>query len=361
MKTIDKYDTIIVGAGPAGCMAALNSGENTLLVEKKEEIGVPVHCGEGVFGKIIDLFDLYDYVEDSHTLNDIEFSFPNGKKKKIRLHTNDMYVINKDKVLQRMVKTAIKERGVEVRTGTKASFKNGKLFLNGEEVEGKVIIAADGIASSIGRAAGISLALDPKDIHVCAQYTVKDNIDPNTMQLFFGNPYTSTGYVWVIPKGKNIANIGLGIQSSRHLNTKHHLDWFMSENYPDAEKTNFFTAPVPLAPPADHCMQGNIMLVGDAARFCIAVSGAGIGNAFLSGQFAAETAVNYLHGTKDLESYQYAMILKLYRKLTKAYKFKQKLMKKGMGSFYNLARPVFWIHNFAPVVSENILLRNFKF
>ena len=50
MKDID-VDVLVVGAGPAGSVtakhAALN-GARTLMIEKRQEIGSPVRCGEGI-------------------------------------------------------------------------------------------------------------------------------------------------------------------------------------------------------------------------------------------------------------------------------------------------------------------------
>ncbi|MGZ4913299.1 MAG: NAD(P)-binding protein, partial [Halobacteriota archaeon] len=46
----DEYDVIVVGAGPAGSIAARTAAEecDVLLIEKRQEIGSPVRCAEGV-------------------------------------------------------------------------------------------------------------------------------------------------------------------------------------------------------------------------------------------------------------------------------------------------------------------------
>ncbi|MCI4337185.1 MAG: FAD-dependent oxidoreductase, partial [Thermoplasmata archaeon] len=44
-------DVLIVGAGPAGTMTAkyaAKNGARTLVIEKRQEIGSPVRCGEGM-------------------------------------------------------------------------------------------------------------------------------------------------------------------------------------------------------------------------------------------------------------------------------------------------------------------------
>lgn len=47
----DNYDIIVVGAGPAGSITAKTAakkGLSVLLIEKRQEIGDPVRCAEGI-------------------------------------------------------------------------------------------------------------------------------------------------------------------------------------------------------------------------------------------------------------------------------------------------------------------------
>lgn len=47
----DYYDVVVVGAGPAGSVTAKTAAEkglSVLLIEKRQEIGDPVRCAEGV-------------------------------------------------------------------------------------------------------------------------------------------------------------------------------------------------------------------------------------------------------------------------------------------------------------------------
>ena len=57
-----KYDTVIVGSGPAGSVTArfaAESGAKVLMVERRSEVGVPVLCGEGI-SKNIDNYNVLE-------------------------------------------------------------------------------------------------------------------------------------------------------------------------------------------------------------------------------------------------------------------------------------------------------------
>jgi len=359
------YDIIIVGGGIGGSMATLHSTGKVILIEKKKKIGYPPKCGEGLIGKAINSFNLEEHVKDANKFHKMEFNFPNGRQKILKFHLHEGYVINKDKFIQGILHEAVKKDDISltVRTNTIADYADGKIILNeNEEVTGKIIIAADGIFSNIGRKTGMTSPLKPEDVHTCAQYTLKGYFDSDAIKIFLGEPYAPNGYAWIFPKSTKIANVGLGIQGSLHLNVKEQLDWFINDYYSEATKGNFFTAPVCLAQPAKQCVKDNIILVGDAARFTQACSGGGIANALLSGKTAGEVASKYLKGETNLNTYQHLMYTQLYPKLIRAYKFKQKIMKDGgMDKFYRMVTWVLYFHKIFPKFIEEHAFSKIRF
>ena len=63
------YDVVIIGAGPGGSMSAKSAAENgasVLMIEKRQEIGSPVRCAEGVSWKalaeLVDIDPKWEYI-----------------------------------------------------------------------------------------------------------------------------------------------------------------------------------------------------------------------------------------------------------------------------------------------------------
>jgi flavin-dependent dehydrogenase len=105
-----------------------------------------------------------------------------------------------------------------------------------------------------------------------------------------------------------------------------------------------------------------VILTGDAARFCIAMSGAGIGNAMLSGMYAGQVASSYLSGKVRLDAYQKLMEKMLYKKLRRAYRYKEYFMKKdNINHLYRLTSFLFSLHSIAPNTMERFALKNVRF
>ena len=57
-----KYDVVVVGSGPAGSVTArfaAESGAKVLMLERRQAVGTPVLCAEGISRKI----DAWDMLE----------------------------------------------------------------------------------------------------------------------------------------------------------------------------------------------------------------------------------------------------------------------------------------------------------
>src|SRR5659263_513483 len=176
-----KYDCIVVGAGPAGAMAAKYASQNgarTLLIEEHASIGSPVQCTGLISTKA--LFEC-EVAEGNFVLSKIRGAFvysPCGEEVCVRGNDIKAYVIDRKIFDRALVENAV-DTGVDVLVRTRFTGMNaGKISVvsSGEkkEIEGEVIIGADGIQSRVGRAAalpGCEKFLSGVQFEACLLYT----------------------------------------------------------------------------------------------------------------------------------------------------------------------------------------------
>ena len=289
MKT--DYDIIVVGAGPAGSMAArfaAEQGVSVLMLEKDRDVGYPVRCGEAISKAGIEEFITSDEKWIAAKISKFSLNAPDGSE--VIVEFGDAgYVLERRIFDYELARTAA-EAGVNILT---RAYVNGLLFDNGivsgikyeyngeqKEVKSKIVIAADGVESRVGRWAGLKTHIDFRDMESAVQITAANiPIDQNT-------------YFWVFPKGNKKANIGLGVSGliGKNKSAQSFLDDFMNKHYPHAPVLTKIAGGVPCSITLDKISAPGIMLVGDAARQVNPLSGGGIASGMIGGKIAGTIA-----------------------------------------------------------------------
>jgi digeranylgeranylglycerophospholipid reductase len=374
---MDEYDIIIVGAGPAGLIAGLYAVGNgcdaeVLIVDKKTEIGIPVRCGEATVATIFQDFGIKptkDIVANEVNATKLYSSL--GKKIEMTIQLNG-YILNRDKFEQHLANQA-KEKGVKIQLGTTVvGLSNDKIKItrdNGrtiKTIKAKIIIAADGVESRIGRWAGIDTTLIPKDIAICQQYFLTNiDLDKSAVEFYWGSKYSPHAYTWVFPKSDTSANVGIVSFGSLNLDLNKYLNKFINIRAPKSKKRNLISGCIPQAKPPAQVVKDNIMLVGDAARVALPVTGAGIGNALLTGKWCGEVAGKVIRNDLDIDQLKEYEInfKKIRRKFKGSYRFKEKVLKDD--GFYEIlfaiAKPLPFIYKFYPDIFHRFLLKNIRY
>ena len=99
-------------------------------------------------------------------------------------------------------------------------------------------------------------------------------------------------YVWVFPKSKTVANVGLGIRTDLSRPAIQVLDEFIANDprFKNGKKERKTGGICPSTGTLDKIVDDGLMLVGDSAGMVIPLSGAGIHTAIVAGKIAGKVA-----------------------------------------------------------------------
>jgi len=316
MTTLN-YDVVVVGGGPAGTTAARIAAERglaTLVVEKRQEIGTPVRCGEGMpksFLRTIGIDPDPEWI--AARIKGARLISPCGHEMYINekmAGSKTGYNIERDLFDKSLARQAV-EAGADLRVKTTAlglileeGVVQGVVLKHlGEviKVRAPITIGADGFESQVGRWAGIDTTLKPSDITSCLQYRmVGIECDPE-YNTFSAGSMAPGGYLWAFPKGPREANVGLGVSLANLKRqgggeVRAFLDRFIKSRpeYAQGKVVQIGAGGGSVNAPLDRTVTDGLMLVGDSARIIDPMNGGGLAPACVTGKMAAETAAEAL-------------------------------------------------------------------
>lgn len=321
---MEAYDVVVVGAGPAGSLAAraaAEGGARTLLVDHRPELGQPVQCGEFLPSpaELTDVFGSPELVRSAYeipsstvlrTTRSMVCVAPSGRRFRFPLEGATVSRRAFDKALALRAEGA----GAELRFPLGVTGVRGEevLTARGERMRARVVVAADGPTSTVGHAVGFR----PKRTMfrmVCAS---ADGPLGETIELFFGRD-APRGYAWSFPKAHDL-NVGLGVPHIPGGTTLARLLGRFLERAglgPARERTAWW---VPIGPPPPSLVVGRALFAGDAANLVMATNGGGIPTAMLSGWLAGSTAARHVRDGVPLGAYDEAIRRTLSRPLARA-------------------------------------------
>ena len=317
----DRYDVIVVGGGPGGAWAAKHAAErgaSVLLLEKDREIGIPVRCAEGVsesgLRRVVEVKDRWI----AQVIKGARLVSPDGTV--VESYPDEVGFILHRKLFDYDLAVAASQAGTEVVT---KAYVQGLTMDDGvvtgvrmthmgraRRISGSVVIGADGVESRVGRWAGLETRTPFGEVETCVQMTLAGiDVDPEVVELHFGRQIAPGGYLWIFPKGRRTANVGLGISGvySREKKPLIYLKEFVERRFPGASVLTMIAGGVPAVPTLKKIVTDGLMLVGDAARQVDPLTGGGIVNAMLAGRIAGRVAAEAVQegdvSTRRLSAY----------------------------------------------------------
>lgn len=303
------WDVIVVGGGPGGlffAMKAAEKGLKVLVLDKKQEIGSPVRCAEGLGIDTVNML-VENGLPDSEKwkgwlVHGAYLYAPNGDNVYV---PGDGYVVERTMMEKEMAKAATRKGATVlarhdvydvIKEGNKVVGVRARFLGEEREFYAPLVIAADGFESLIARKAGLQTLQAAYHTDSGFEYVMTGlNIDADAIHLFFGTDVAPRGYVWIFPKDKDTANVGIGIDARLDRTAKYYLDkWIEAHKeeygFEDASIIEVRGGGIPVGGFLKKMTMDGLIVIGDAAHQVHPLHGGGMALAMEAAELAAEVA-----------------------------------------------------------------------
>jgi len=311
-KLDSMYDVIVIGAGPAGCMAAWHlakAGLNVLILEKFKLPRVKP-CAGGLTFKARQAipFDVSPVISVEATGGILTY---HGKQfLRVDLEKPLASLVNRDEFDHFLLKQALNSGAKVLENARMLSLSQNDASVIVISTKGThtahFLVGADGINSQVAK----QLALLPdREIAYAIEAELqvpRKALEELNNKVLFDFGAVRKGYGWIFPK-KDHLSVGVCQAITGKTNDLKVLLQKFITSQPILRSHRLLSLrghPGPLGGIATELHQGRCLLVGDAANLADAWMGEGIYYAIRSGQMAAESIIQAIQSTTfDLAEY----------------------------------------------------------
>jgi geranylgeranyl reductase family protein len=323
----ERYDLVVVGAGPGGSSAAYyasRAGLRTLLLDR-QDFPRDKPCGDGLMphaANEVALMGLGDWLDEPHHGRFSGFSIFT-RTAKIRqavpptLHGPHGYVVRREETDVKLLERA-KAAGAEFMPHTRATKLlrspagdvTGLAAENGGSLEfsSPLVVVADGVGGFESQMKAHQNAVARRQY-----FRGVDGPDKEDIHVFMTEDMNAAGagYGWVFYLGDGRANVGAGVSTKSLQKTGRNLKDYFDRFLEEPEIAGWLRNAEPEGPAKSWSLKmgmwgaklygQGVMTVGDAASLIHPISGEGVGYAIESGRLAA--AYSYeAHDRKDFSA-----------------------------------------------------------
>jgi digeranylgeranylglycerophospholipid reductase len=300
MKTTPIFDALIIGAGPAGLMAArelMQQGINYRIIEAKRNVGYPLKCAEITREEtFLELFDHTNYPFITNKISNCSFQIKNTQK---RIQKNFL-MLDKPKFQQWLAKPIQDNLLLDTELVELKKKKNLlEIATNNGTFQTKLLIIANGTTFKIQQKFGL-IRKRVELIPCIGGFFKNETLSPDTARFY----YDDEMYIapWCFPKGGNIFNAGAGIilrnEKTKKLNLEKAFRQSMQRFKIPLEGKPGFGGSYVTTGPIHKTYSDRLLACGDSAGHVFAGIGEGIYFALKTGQLAGLTAISAIKNEK---------------------------------------------------------------
>jgi geranylgeranyl reductase family protein len=299
MKT-EETDILVIGAGPAGLIAAREAATrraDVVVLEEHEEIGKPCHCAGLLSLKGLERLGApADGAYVQNKVRGARFFSPSGLTFTIEKNEPVACVIDRS-IFDRFLAQKTAEAGARISlneqvNNIKRSEKETEIQSENKKFRAKMVIDAEGVSSRILKDMGLK-PINHDSVVPGIQCDLENvGVDPEYVEVHFGNRTAPRFFAWVIPLSENKARVGLGCKGK---SPKERLDEFVRRRFgieKNLRRGDIRSGLIITGGPIDRTFSDRFIVVGDVAGQVKPTTGGGVilGGlcASIAGRIAAE-------------------------------------------------------------------------
>jgi geranylgeranyl reductase family protein len=307
ISLMERWDAIIVGAGPAGCAAAFDlatAGRSVLLLDRAD---FPRHkaCAGGLTRKSLRALRYSVAPVVRETVSAIVVERRSGVAARLASRNAVCAMTVRQELdhfcWKQTLGAGARFARIGAITGLDVSSDSVTVRTAEQDYRGRFLIGADGVHSRVRQ-----LIYGDHPRWLRRGFALEAKVYPENRHgsdLVFDFAPVGQGYGWVFPKGDHL-NVGLGVynDSSQENLNRPRLESYIRERFGEARAEHvtgqFLGFGAEVAPRAE----ARVFLAGDAGGFADALTGEGIYGAIASGQAAAAAVEGDLRGKVEAQT-----------------------------------------------------------